>query len=179
MTQVEGDTKRSPTLLSVAMTSTAAADDNVNPVGDSRIMPLSHPEEPLLNCIPAGVFPTYRPISLPLQLTLILLSLWTSATITWKQFTWLQPLALLRGMKKAPALSDFLAFTAKVSGLRNLSRFFSYPREITLIFCLLEIGSRFGVVRAVFDQRFVFGPFEIENGRVAETILLTIFTFQV
>jgi hypothetical protein len=81
---------------------------------DTAQLPQSHPEEPLLNCIPSGVFPTYRPVPFPIQLAVICLSLWTAAVTTWKRLTWLQPLAILRGWRKAPSVAEMFAFVGKV-----------------------------------------------------------------
>lgn len=80
-------------------------------------LPEPHPEEPLLNKIPPGVFPTYGPLSIPIQCVVVILSLWASAVTTWQRLTWLQPLAILRGLRKAPSVTEIVVFLSKVRTL--------------------------------------------------------------
>jgi hypothetical protein len=101
---------KTPSSLSFSTSTTA---DGYQEEGAAQL-PQSHPEEPLLNCIPSGVFPTYRPVPFPIQLAVICLSLWTAAVTTWKRLTWLQPLAILRGWRKAPSVAEVFAFVGKV-----------------------------------------------------------------
>lgn len=80
---------------------------------ESPRLPIPHPEEPLLYQIPTGLYPAYRQLSVLTQLATILLALWTSAVTTWARMTWLQPLAIARGWKKAASTSELLSFAAK------------------------------------------------------------------
>ncbi len=81
-----------------------------------------HPEEPLLYLIPDKLKPTYRPLPLFAQASIFLFSTWISAMSTWKHFTFLQPLIILRGWRAGVSPALFLAFIAKVSSWRNALR---------------------------------------------------------
>ena len=88
---------------------------NVSVETTARQNPRVHPEEPFLYYIPEGVHPIYRPLPLLVKLFVLLFSMWTSALTTWKRLSWVQPLAVLRGLLEPPRIADILSFAAKVS----------------------------------------------------------------
>eukprot|EP00980_Cylindrotheca_fusiformis_P014341 scaffold3827_cov179-Cylindrotheca_fusiformis.AAC.5 len=67
-------------------------------------VPRPDPEEPLLNLFPTGVFPTYRPVPVLVQVALIVLSSLASAATTWKH---------LRDLRKAPTVAEIFGFMGK------------------------------------------------------------------
>ena len=110
MTNLMGPSK-GPSALSSSR-STTADGSSYDDIGSQA--PITHPEEPLLNLIPKGVFPYYRPISLAVRLVLVVMSVWTSAVNTFPGLTWLEPLAILKGWRKAPSVTELLSFVTKV-----------------------------------------------------------------
>jgi len=77
--------------------------------------PKGHPEEPLVYRIPDQLYSTYRPLPIISQAAIYLLSIWISAISTWKNLTFLQPLAILRGWREPASPGQLFSFVVKVS----------------------------------------------------------------
>ena len=87
-----------------------------------RQLPNVHPEDSFLYCMPKGVHPTYRAVPLVVKLSILVLAMWTSAVTTWKRLTWLQPLAILGGLRQKPTVAQILSFVTKV-GIQRMNGF--------------------------------------------------------
>lgn len=93
--------------------------------GDSSrfVAPQTHPENPLLYKIPEVIHPTYRSIPILAQTCINLVSAWISAVSTWKHLTFLQPLAVLRGLRPTASAGELIIFAIKVRSSYSLIRF--------------------------------------------------------
>ncbi len=107
--------------MTMAPSSTQMRDsvsDAVEAVGSAdTVSPTPHVEEPLLYLMPSELHPTYRPLPVFVQFVVVLLSAWASAVTTWKHLTFIQPLAVVRGLRSSPSLGKMFAFFGKVSQL--------------------------------------------------------------
>ena len=109
----EGTMMMEPSTTQLRSSPSDAA-ESVGIVGTT--VPARHPEEPLLYMIPSDLFPTYRPLPVLVRAIVLVISAWVSAATTWKHWTVLQPLAILRGLRVPPSLGEMCSFLAKVRG---------------------------------------------------------------
>ena len=124
----EGTTMMEPSTTQLRSSASDAA-ESVGIVGTT--VPTRHPEEPLLYMIPSDLFPTYRPLPVLARAIVVALSAWASAVTTWNHWTFLHPLAVMRGLRAPPSFGEVLSFLAKVRAWT--------PTTEPLVFCMIPI----------------------------------------